>query len=80
MICNIVDNRTNRYNVNVDVVFQPSQHDNNIDGATQFAWGKSDFRRHGMRDTTIVTAVEQGQFWDFPVTLYLYDLGTLEIE
>ena len=77
MICNIVDHRTNRYDVNVDVVFEPSQHDNSIAGATQFTWGQEAFSCEGLSDTTIVRAIEfANERWDCPVTLFLYDSGS----
>jgi hypothetical protein len=74
MICNIVDHRTNRYDVNIDAVFEPCQHDNSIPGATQFAWGQAEFSYDELRDTTIVRAIEfANNRWECPVTLFIYD-------
>ena len=80
MICNIVDHRTNKYDVNVDAIFEPSQHDNSIEGATKFTWGNGTFSYDELLDTTIVTAIEHGNIWDCPVTLFLYNRGIARSE
>ena len=77
MIANIVDHRSNHYNVNCDVVFEPSEHDNSCNGATQFSWGSKEFRYDELLNTTIVMAIEYARKWDCPVTMYLYDNGVI---
>ena len=80
MICNVIDHRTNRYDVNVDVVFEPSQHDNSIAGASQFTWGQEAFSCEALSNITIVRAIEYAnERWDCPVTLFLYDRGGTDI-
>ena len=79
MISNIVDRRTNTYDVNVDAVFEPCQHDNSIEGATQFTWGNEEFSYDELSGTTIVAAIEYARKWDCPVTLFLYDRGSNDI-
>jgi len=77
MICNIVDHRTNKYDVNVDAVFKPSQKDNNRDGSTKFTWGNGSFEYEELSATTIGRAIEfANDRWDCPVTLFLYDRGS----
>ena len=76
MICNIVDRRTNSYDVNIDAIFEPSQHDNSVKGATQFTWGNETFTYDELSNTTIVRAIEfANEQWDCPVTLFIYDRG-----
>ena len=75
MICNIIDKRTNPYNVECDVVFEPSQHDNSIQGATKFDWGAKVFTYDDLCNTTIVRAIAYANDrWDCPVTMFIYDL------
>ena len=76
MICNIIDRRHNKYDVNIDAVFEPSQHDNSVKGATQFSWGGNEFSYEELSGTTIVAAIEHARKWDCPVTLFIYDLGS----
>ena len=76
MIANIVDRHTNSYDVRCDAIYEPSQHNNNVKGATQFTWGSEVFSIEEMIETTVVLAIERGQLWDCPVTLYLYDPGS----
>ena len=80
MITNIIDNRTNSYNVNCDVAFEPSCHDNVIAGATFFSWGDETFTYDQLTNTTIVQAIEYGNKWDCPVTMYVYDNDDLKYE
>ena len=80
MITNIIDHRTNSYNVRVDVVFEPSQHDNSIEGATQFFWGQDIFSYDDLCNTTIVEAIEYARKWDCPVTMFLYNLDDISID
>jgi hypothetical protein len=78
MLANIVDKRKNIYNVECDAVFEPSQHDNSVSGATQFpAFNYKDhFTVYDMDDTTIAQATAWANEQEIPVTMYLYDVGT----
>lgn len=80
MIANVIDRRSNKYDVRCDAIFEPSQHDNSVKGATQFTWGSETFTVEEMWQTTIAQAIERGQVWDCPVTVYLYDPGTAMAE
>ena len=75
---NIVDRRKeSQYNVYVEVVFEPSWHDNSTAGATEFMTDdESLLIIDNMNDTTIEDAVKKCDDWDLPVTLYLYDKGS----
>ena len=78
MICNVVDRRSNKYDVRVDVVLEPSQHDNVVKGATQFTWGTKEFSYDEMLNTTIVQAIEYAnEKYVCPTTLFLYDVGVM---
>jgi|LauGreDrversion4_2_1035121.scaffolds.fasta_scaffold561768_2 hypothetical protein len=79
MIANIIDKRTNKYDVRCDVAFEPSWHDNTIKGATQF-WRTRSFSYDEKRNTTIVQAIEFAQKWDEAVTMFVYDLDFLARE
>lgn len=72
MINNIVDKRTNPYDVRCDVAFEPSWHDNSIDGSTKFSISKV-FTYDELVNTTIVDAIAYATRWDCPVTMFLYD-------
>ena len=79
MIANVIDNRTNKYDVRCDVAFEPSWHDNTIQGATQF-WRTRSFSYDELRNTTIVQAIEFAQKWDEAVTMFVYDVDFLARE
>ncbi len=79
MIANVIDKRSNKYDVRCDVAFEPSWHDNSIKGATQF-WRTRTFSYDEMRNTTIVRAIEFAQQWDEPVTMFVYDVDFLARE
>ena len=79
MIANIIDKRSNKYDVRCDVAFEPSCHDNSIKGATQFYRVRA-FSYDEQRNTTIVQAIEFAQQWDFAVTMYVYDVDVLATE
>ena len=78
-VANIVDYRKRcRYDVNVNVCYESSWHDNSIIGATRFdepddPMAGCDYL--GIRQTTIGLAIRYAaQEWPLePVTLYLYD-------
>lgn len=78
MICNVVDARSNVYDVRCDVAFEPSQNDNSIKGATQFTWGQDMYTYEDLLNTTIVQAIEFARKFGCPMTMYLYDVGALE--
>lgn len=81
MIVNIVDHRSNSYNVRIDAVFEPSQHDNSIEGATKFSWGAKEFCYDDMCGTTIVEAIEYANNrYECPTTLFMYDEGVMSTE
>lgn len=74
-VCNIVDNRSNTFMVDVSVVFENSWQDNVIDGSTKFE--ESDYLCLYVRNTTIDIAIRYAaQKWKQPVTLYLYDVNS----
>lgn len=77
MINNIVDKRSNVYNVDCDVAYEPSCQDNSVVGATQFPWASKSFTYEELLNTTVVQAIERGNQFDCPVTLYIYDRGIL---
>lgn len=79
MINNIVDKRSNKYNVNCDVAFEPSWHDNTIKGATQFMQGRT-FSYDALYSTTIARAIEYANRWDCAVTMFVYDENFLAAE
>jgi len=79
MIANFIDSRSNKYDVRCDVAFEPSWHDNTINGATQF-WRTRNFTYEEMRNTTIAQAIEFANHWDEPVTMFVYDLDFLARE
>lgn len=76
MIANVIDKRTNKYDVRCDVAFEPSWHDNTIEGATQFYRTRT-FSYEESRNTTIVQAIEFAQQWDEAVTMFVYDVDFL---
>lgn len=81
MICNIVDHRTNSYKVECDVVFEASQNDNSIPGATQFEWGSKVLMYDDLCNTTIVRAIAYANDrWDCPVTMFIYDLDVVSAD
>lgn len=78
MICNVIDHRTNSYKVECDVVFEPSQNDNSIPGATQFQYGSKRFFYDDLCNTTIVRAIAYANdMFDCPVTMFIYDLDVV---
>ena len=79
MIANIIDERTNKYDVRCDVAFEPSWHDNSIEGATQF-YRVRVFSYEQLQNTTIVQAIEFANQWDCSVTMYVYDVDFLARE
>lgn len=72
MIVNIVDKRTDCYNVFCRATYRSAMEDNNKTSTNQYTWGKKDFLET-LYCTTIVDALEYGQQFDFPVTMYIND-------
>lgn len=79
MIANVIDKRTNKYDVRCDVAFEPSWHDNTIKGASQFFRTRT-FSYEELRNTTVVQAIEFAHQWDEPVTMFVYDVDFLARE
>ena len=74
MLANIVDNRTNKYNINIHAVTEHSAHDNSIKGATKFSWDdEKECLCDCLHNSTIKGAVDWANGYNCPVTLYLYD-------
>ncbi len=84
MIGNVIDHRSSPACPEVDVVFEPSAHDNAVrpDGSEYFpyedvAGHPQGFHAEALHDTTLREAILHAeQAWPFPVTLHLYDRGT----
>ncbi len=80
MIGNIRDHRTNPACPEVDVVFEPSAHDNAVrpDGSEYFPYSNvaahpQGFHAEALYDTTIREAILRAeQTWRFPVTVFIY--------
>ena len=76
MLWNIVDHRTNKHNVEIDVVFESSSNDNSISGASIAELPKSVIFDWEYK-TTLSNAIHiANSRWDSPVTIYIYDFGT----
>lgn len=83
MLGNIVDHRTDRLNPHVDVVFEPSIHDDQRRrGEPFFDWDETAnsgayFAVVWQYGTTLRDAILRAERdWPFPVTVYLYDHGS----
>lgn len=74
-IANIIDNRSNRYDVNIDAIFEPSCSDNSVKGATVFNIERKFFYDQ-LYKTTVISAINFAKKWDIPVTLYMYNPGS----
>jgi hypothetical protein len=81
MIANIVDSRTNKYNIECDAAFEPSFHDNECEGATQFEKPREGFAFSSRE--VLYTTVKEAVTWAFChngyITVYLYDRGSLSV-
>jgi len=75
-VSNIVDYRTNKYNILCDVVIEASCHDNSIAGATHFEWTDEVGYSEAL-NTDIQTALEHCRKFKECVTLFLYDVGVV---
>ena len=74
-VYNIVDRRTNDHNFYVDAIFEPTFHDNSIEGAT-YVEPTNEFFYDQIYDTTIGLAIVYASRWTCPVTIFLYDMGS----
>lgn len=75
MTFNIVDRRTNNYDVGVDAVYEPSCRDNNLAGELK-AEEYDPWSVKQLYNTTVHDAVQYAESFDGPVTIFLYDAGT----
>lgn len=79
MITNIIDRRTNQYDILCDAVFEPSWHDNNVrTPGTIFPEDKT-FSYDELPRTAITAAIRYAnEKWpSVPTTMYLYDWESL---
>jgi hypothetical protein len=77
---NFVDYRKNKYDIKVDVVFEPSWQDNSISGSTKFGKSKGDeFSCDHLYNTTISEAIKFAKKWKCPITMYVYDLKSYPV-
>ena len=73
-VANIVDDRSNRLDINCCVVAEHSSHDNDAKGATQFSMDdQNEMMYQELFNTTIEKAISWGNKFKCPITLYLYD-------
>lgn len=80
MITNIVDRRTNTYNILCDAVFEPCWHDNNVTGSTTVFPLDDTFTYDELPRTAIAAAIRYAndKWPDVPTTVYLYDWESLD--
>jgi len=83
MLGNILDHRSDRLNPTIDVVFEPSVHDDQgRAGRRFFDWNETAdnpayFSVTWEYQTTVRDAVLRAERdWPFPVTIFLYDAGS----
>ncbi len=83
MIGNIRDHRSDTTCPEVDVVFEPSAHDNAVrpDGSEYFPYDDvaghpQGFHAEALHDTTVREAILHAEHtWPFPMTAYIYNRG-----
>jgi len=81
-VSNIIDKRTNSYNVEIDAVFEPSYHDNSVKGSTQFEKPKGkQFTIESVCKTTVEDAINyiNQKYKHLSVTVYIYDAGSAPV-
>lgn len=78
-LANVIDRRTNSYNVFCDVVFEPSYHDNSIEGSSQFD-KTNEFTVDDFNDVSFHKVLTLARKYKCPVTAYLYDQGSRPTE
>jgi hypothetical protein len=75
MLGNIIDQRRNQYAAaRLNIVMEPSAHDNRITGADQHAEPDTDFTVDVRYGISLVDGVAWADEYPCPMTLYLYDL------
>jgi hypothetical protein len=81
MIFNIIDKRSNKYNVYVHAVFEPAWHDNH--NLTQDCKVKVDESQISVSDQNGISIVQAINIantnWDYPITLFLYDANSFPL-
>lgn len=83
-VANIIDRRTNSYDIHCYAVAEPSWHDNHVSGATQFPKVPDGLNLEDshmlcyddMRNTTVANAIKRWNELPGPYTVFLYDVGT----
>lgn len=74
-VANVIDKRTNKYDVVCQAIFEACWHDNTIGGATKFPSGNDECLYFCIGHVTIGRAIEFArEKWTVPVTLFLYDV------
>lgn len=74
-VSNIVDKRTNKYDVNCMIVLENSWHDNSIEGATQFDESEEDITCIYIKQTTVQRAIAcVNLHYKIHITVFLYDV------
>lgn len=76
-IANVVDHRTYTFKVECDVMFEPCFNDNSCEEASQFPPIEDTYWVEGKNETTIAQAIEWARQIDFPITMFVYDAGSL---
>lgn len=78
-VSNIIDRRTNKYNVNCLVIFEESWHNNSIEGATQFNDDTEHVLYLCVKSTTIQKAIKYiNKNYEHDITIFLYDVNDNE--
>lgn len=82
MITNIIDRRTNHYDILCDVVFEPSWHDNNVSKPGTIFPEDHTFTCDELPRTAITAAIRYAndKWPSVPTTMYLYDWESLTDE
>jgi len=74
-IVNIVDERTNKYNIRCDAVLEASCHDNGIAGASIFDHQNEGFVQT-LSDVSVRTAIDWANLSDGCITIFMYDVNS----
>lgn len=77
MISNIVDKRTNPYNVLCDVSFHPSSDFNDRPDSTQFKTYRNNIVYRQKFSISLTEAINLASEMDYPITIVLYDVDVL---
>lgn len=73
-VANVYCSRTNKYNVEVDAYIEPCFHDNVCKGTKFPQIDTNGFSVEALCGITVAEAIKRGNEYDFPVTIYLYDV------